>query len=148
MKIYYSDSSSEGKDYAIVDISSKKAKYTKATYDSSNPSTSYDHIYEPVDMGYATDSSVQDNVNLKTCSRVALKQEGNQHITVQFNSQPYVRPDINNNESTAVPIYDSPDYDDLPPPRPVTVIENLNFHAPVEQYYDDSNLLGLSEFPC
>lgn len=207
VKIYYSDSSSDGQDYAIVDITSKKAKYKKTTtYDSSNPLsshsddqermelmnssdnsvqdnininayslanssahktdyvqmsskkatdkksthdtsqpyTSHAHIYESIDMGYATDSSTQDNMNLKTYSCVSLSQEGNQHIRIQFNSQPYVRPDINNKEKTAVPIYDSLDYDDLPPPRPVTVIDNLNFKFSVEQEHD-CTILGLSE---
>lgn len=216
-KIYYSDISEDGKDYAIIDISSKKAKYTKATYDSSNPSsshsgdhermelinssddsihdnininayslasssankkdyvdmsskketdkkstqdtshssTSYSHIYETIDkitdQGYATDSSVQDNVNLKTYSRVALSQEGNQHIRIQINApQPYVNIDIDN-KGAENPIYDDcgPVYDyPLLPSRPVTVIENKNLHVPVEQYHDDSHLLGLSEVPC
>lgn len=219
-KIYYSDSSDDGKCYAIVDISSKKAKYTKSTYDfshsssshsddheimelinssddsihdnininayslasssanktdyvqmsskketdtkfthdTSHPSTSDSHIYETIDkitdQGYATDSSTQDNVNLKTYSHVALNQEGKQHITIQFNSQPYYVNKVNidiDNKGTEIPIYDDcvPGYDYLPlPPRPVTVTENPNFHVPVEQYHDYSNLLGLSEFQC
>lgn len=209
VQIYYSDSSEDGKDYAIVDISSKKAKYIKTTYDSSNsssshsgdqeermelmsstddstqdnininayslaissanktdyvdmfnkqkidtkythdnsyPSTSYPHIYETIDNitdhGYASDRSTQYNVNIKPYSRVALNQEGNQHITIQFNSQPYVNIDIDN-KGAEIPIYDRP-----PLPRPVTVIVNPNFNVPVEQCHDDSNLLGLSEFPC
>ncbi|WP_419235393.1 hypothetical protein [Rickettsia endosymbiont of Nabis limbatus] len=211
VKIYHSDSSSEGKDYAIIDISSRKAKYTKSTYDSSNPSSSHsdDHermelmsstddsihdnininayslasssanktdyvqmsskketntkstndtshpstsdsyIYETInnitDQGYITDSYTQDKVNLKTYSRVALNQEGNQHIRIQLNSQPYI------NKGNESPIYDNcgSEYD-YPPlhPRPVTVIENKNFHVPIEQYHDDLTLLGLSEFPC
>lgn len=113
IKIYYSDSSSadDGPEYAIVDISSKKAKYTKATYDTSNHSTSHSHIYETIDMDHATDSI-----------------------------------DIEDKDS-GIPIYDdcgpAYDYPQLPP-RPIT---NQNFNILVEQYHDDSALLGLSEFP-
>lgn len=199
-KIHYTDRDEYGQIYAIVDISSKKAKYTKATYDSSNPSsshsgdyermelmhssddsiqqmsrnketdkksihdtshpsTAYSHIYETIDkitdQGYATDSSAHDNRNVKTYSRVAFNQEGNKHIAIQFNSQPYVSIDIDN-KGEANPIYancgpgqgyDGYDYPPLPP-RPVTVIENKNFNVQVEQYHDDPTLLGLSEFPC
>lgn len=136
-------------DYATVDISSKKAKYTKATHNTSHPSTSNSHIYESIDMGYATDSSTQDNVNLKNYNRVALNQKGNQHIPIQFNSQPYVNIDIDN-KGAEIPIYDDcgPAYDRPQLPRPITVIENPIFHAPVEQCHDDSNLLGLSESSC
>ncbi|HJD59021.1 MAG TPA: hypothetical protein LFV92_07825 [Rickettsia endosymbiont of Ceroptres masudai] len=152
VKIYHSDSSEDGKDYAIVDISSKKAKYTKATHDSSHPSTSDSHIYETIDtitdQGYATDSAAYDNVNLKKHSCVTLNQEKNPYIRIQFNSQPDVKIDIDN-KGSEIPIYDDcGPYHDYHHTRPVTVIENPNFHAPVEQYHDDSNLLGLSESTC
>lgn len=63
-KIYYSDSSSaDGQEYAIVDISSKKTKYTKATYDTSNPSTSHSEDYERMELMNSSDDSTQDNLN-------------------------------------------------------------------------------------
>lgn len=193
-KIYYSDSSEDGKDYTIVDISNKKAKYKKATYDFSNPSSShsgdyermklmsstddannvninayrfaissanktdyvnmssrkakdqkctYDtshpsthnsHIYETIDkitdQGYATDSSTYDHSHVNAYSLPKLHPQATPHIIRQVNTQSYGH-------------YDSPPY-----PRPVTVIKNKNFHVPVEQEHDDSNLLGLTEFPC
>ncbi|WP_341789368.1 hypothetical protein [Rickettsia endosymbiont of Polydrusus tereticollis] len=71
------------------------------------------------------------------------------HIKRQVKTQLQISVDIEDKDS-GMPIYDDcgPVYD-YPPlhPRPVTVIENKNFHFPVEQYHD-ATLLGLSEFPC
>ncbi|AFB32165.1 hypothetical protein RMB_07445 (plasmid) [Rickettsia massiliae str. AZT80] len=59
-KIYYSDSSSaDGTEYAIVAVSSKRAKYTKATCDTSNPSSSHSDGHERMELMSSTDSSTQ-----------------------------------------------------------------------------------------
>ncbi|AJQ52449.1 hypothetical protein UQ52_07340 (plasmid) [Rickettsia conorii subsp. raoultii] len=128
-KIYYSDSSSaDGTGYAIVDISSKRAKYTKATYDTSNPSSSHSDDHERMELLSLTDSSTQDSSNVTSHRLAKLHIEGS---------------------DSGIPIYDNyePVYD-CPrlPPRPVTVIEHKDFYIPIEQHHDDSSLLGLSEF--
>ncbi|AAY62310.1 hypothetical protein PQ676_06665 [Rickettsia felis] len=71
-KIYYSDSASaDGPDYAIIDISSKKAKYKKATYDTSNPSSSHSDDHERMELINSSDNSIQDNINVISYSIVS-----------------------------------------------------------------------------
>lgn len=61
-KICYSDSSSaDGTEYAVVNISSERAKYTKVTYDTSNPSSSHSDDHERMELMSSTCSSTQDN---------------------------------------------------------------------------------------
>ncbi|ALA62290.1 hypothetical protein AL573_07390 (plasmid) [Rickettsia amblyommatis] len=121
-KIYYSDSSSaDGAEYAIVNISSKRAQYTKATYDTSNPSSSHSDDHERMELMSSTDSSIQDSSNVNSHRLAKLHIEG---------------------RDSGIPIYDNcePVYDHPRlPPRPITVIE---------QHHDDASLLGLSELLC
>ncbi len=125
-KIYYSDSSDRA-GYAIVDISSKKAKYTKATYDTSNPSSSHSDDHERMELMSSADSFTQDSSSV------------NSHRLAKLHIE---------DRDSGIPIYDNcePVYDHPRLPlRPVTVIEHKDF-IPIEQYHDDSSLLGLSEF--
>lgn len=130
-KIYYSDSSSTDRtEYAIVDISSKRAKYTKDTYDTSNPSSSHSNDHERMELMSSTDISTQDSSSVNSHRLAKLHIEGTDSGI----------PICDNRE----PVYDYPQL----PPRPVTVIEHKNFYIPIEQHHDDSSLLGLSEFLC
>ncbi|WP_121543503.1 hypothetical protein [Candidatus Rickettsia colombianensi] len=119
--ICYSDSSSaDGTGYATVDISSKRAKYTKVTYDTSNPSSSHSDDHERMELMSSTDSNIHDSSSVNSHR---LAEDRDSKIPIYDNYEP---------------VYDYPRL----PPRPTTVIEHQNL-----QHHDDSSLLGLSEFP-
>jgi len=156
-KIYYSNSSAYGKDYAIVDVASKKAKYTKSTYDSSNPSSLYSDDHERIELINSSDDSIHANININAYSLASSSANKTDYVQMSSEKETDTKFTHNtshpDNKGAAIPIYDNCGavYDcPLLHPRPVvTVIENPNLHVPLEeQYHDASNLLGLSGFQC
>lgn len=166
-KIYYSDSSSSnGQEYAIVDISSKKTKYTKATYDTSNPSTSHSKDYERMELINSSDDSTQDNLKMFSKKEIDKKSThdtsndstSHSHIyetidkitdqgyATDSSTQDHINVSIDIENKVIYANY-GPYYDRPLPPRPVTIIENKNFNILAEQDHD-ALLLGLNEFPC
>ncbi|WP_231288789.1 hypothetical protein [Rickettsia rhipicephali] len=162
-KIYYSDNSSaDGKEYAIVDISSKRAKYTKATYDTSNPSSSHSDDYERmelidtsnpssshsddyermelIDTSNPSSSHSDDYERMELMSSTDSSTQDSSHVNSHRLAQLHIE-----DRDSGIPICDNCepiyDYPQLPP-RPAT------FYIPIAQHHDDSSILGLSEFLC
>ncbi|WP_231726373.1 hypothetical protein [Rickettsia rhipicephali] len=141
-KIYYSDNSSaDGKEYAIVDVSSKSAKYTKATYDTSNPSSSHSDDYERmelIDTSNPSSSHSDDYERMELMSSTNSSTQDSSHVNSHRLAQLHIE-----DRDSGIPICDNCesiyDYPQLPP-RPAT------FYMPIAQHHDDSSILGLSEF--
>ncbi|ABV85326.1 hypothetical protein [Rickettsia massiliae] len=172
-KIYYSDSSSaDGTEYAIVDIVSKRATYTKATYDTSNPSSSHSDDHDRMELMSPSSSHSDDHDRMELMSpssshsddhdRMELMSPSSSHSDDHDRMELMSSTDSSTQESSHVnshrlaqlhiedsdsgipicdncaPIYDYPQL----PPRLATV------YIPIVQHYDDSSILGLSEFLC